>query len=274
MRRLTKPTGDDEKRREALAVKDALSKKDAHRWKAAYAEYSKYLGNPFKVMPYAKTKKLKDTLYGFYDMARETIAIRAVRRAKLSTCPMCGSGSVGTVDHFLPRETYPEFSILIANLVPTCGICNTKAKKGKFKGLLAGQRFLHPYFNKVLAREIWQVGFDFNAGVVTFRAMPAPDLWPSIRRRVQWHLDNVLEEQFHNVIGTKWPDHARGLNRELAALGGGPMTEAFVRSETARLLRYEIPGDKHNSWAAAFYRGLLDDPAAVAWMVAEGPSVI
>jgi hypothetical protein len=41
-------------------------------------------------------------------------------------CPYCGIGRHSTIDHYLPKKIFPEFSIYSRNLIPTCNICNQK----------------------------------------------------------------------------------------------------------------------------------------------------
>jgi 5-methylcytosine-specific restriction endonuclease McrA len=40
-------------------------------------------------------------------------------------CPFCGFGHTTTLDHYLPKAKYPQFSVLPFNLVPSCKDCNT-----------------------------------------------------------------------------------------------------------------------------------------------------
>ena len=60
-------------------------------------------------------------------------------------CPFCGFGHATTLDHYLPKAKYPQFSVLPFNLVPSCKDCNT----GKRTGIAttAEDQILHPYFD-------------------------------------------------------------------------------------------------------------------------------
>lgn len=42
------------------------------------------------------------------------------------TCQYCGIQKPNTIDHYLPKSDFPEFSILALNLLPCCGDCNSK----------------------------------------------------------------------------------------------------------------------------------------------------
>lgn len=63
-----------------------------------------------------------------------------------SECPLCGIGEPDTLDHYLPKDEFPEFSILSKNLIPVCGPCNSSYKG--LKWLDKGKRiFIHTYYD-------------------------------------------------------------------------------------------------------------------------------
>lgn len=39
-------------------------------------------------------------------------------------CPICGSEAVYELDHYVPREVMPEYSVHVRNLIPLCHRCN------------------------------------------------------------------------------------------------------------------------------------------------------
>lgn len=83
----------------------------------------------------------------------ETKSMRALRVDLLNPdlddfaqCPYCGINEPKTLDHYIPKESYPEFSILPLNLIPICNQCNSTYKGSKF--LNKGKRvFLHSYLD-------------------------------------------------------------------------------------------------------------------------------
>lgn len=42
----------------------------------------------------------------------------------ISTCPNCTISEINSFDHYLPKDTYPEFVVNPKNLFPSCTICN------------------------------------------------------------------------------------------------------------------------------------------------------
>ena len=43
-----------------------------------------------------------------------------LKRISVARCPFCGISESSTLDHYLPKEQYPEFSVFPKNLVPSC----------------------------------------------------------------------------------------------------------------------------------------------------------
>jgi len=61
-------------------------------------------------------------------------------------CPYCLIREPESWDHFLPKEQFPEYAVLLVNLIYVCGRCNRK--KGEY---LVGQprAVLNPYFDDI-----------------------------------------------------------------------------------------------------------------------------
>lgn len=98
-------------------------------------------------------KKRKANLIGLYkpkagsDLYKKLSEMR--RKHKLRACPSCGEdGSPGTLDHYLPKEVFPELSVCFQNLTPMCDQC--QGKKGtSYKNASGGKRFFHPYYDDI-----------------------------------------------------------------------------------------------------------------------------
>lgn len=72
------------------------------------------------------------------DIKRE---IKNIQREHLrQICPYCGILPALTVDHYVPKELYPDFSIYSINLIWTCGTCNGKKlqywKEATYRGII------------------------------------------------------------------------------------------------------------------------------------------
>lgn len=89
------------------------------------------------------------------DIKRHTINQAYVKKGLV--CPYCGIKRNYTrdLDHYIPRESYPEFSIMTNNLIFSCSTCNQHPNKGiKFLDSNGKRMILNPYFDECLKEEI------------------------------------------------------------------------------------------------------------------------
>lgn len=115
------------------------------------SQYELYMSEsavPSKIRSLEVSKDLGDLLVANYDQlsaGRSNSHLRSelLSNAAASRCPMCDQGQVATLDHYLPKAHYPEFSVMLHNLVPVCHRCNN-LKRDLVEE--AGGRFLHSYF--------------------------------------------------------------------------------------------------------------------------------
>lgn len=63
-------------------------------------------------------------------------------------CPYCFLSDCKSLDHYLPKEFYPNYSFYINNLIPTCLNCNTI--KGKDYPMFGFDRYINPYYDDLL----------------------------------------------------------------------------------------------------------------------------
>ena len=62
-------------------------------------------------------------------------------------CPYCLVGTANTVDHYLPKETYPMYSVHSYNLIPACRDCNTN--KGSKIPFNDNEFFVNPQYDSL-----------------------------------------------------------------------------------------------------------------------------
>jgi hypothetical protein len=65
--------------------------------------------------------------------------------APYGKCPFCGIGQVSTLDHYLPKSKFPQYSVLPVNLVPSCKDCNTGKSSSIYTN--AEDQTIHPYYD-------------------------------------------------------------------------------------------------------------------------------
>ncbi|VVS91052.1 HNH endonuclease [Desulfoluna spongiiphila] len=93
-------------------------------------------------------KKELMKLYSYYMLQKDSARdlYDRIMVAANDRCPFCGGiGRPSTLDHFLPKANFPQFSVLPTNLVPCCKDCNSGEKKTGF-ATTDEEQVLHPYF--------------------------------------------------------------------------------------------------------------------------------
>lgn len=125
--------------------------------KNAYASFLAMVPNLESAVPLKLGASAKTFLRSTYSSQKSNLRARIIANLPSKDqceCPYCRIGETDTLDHFLPKEDYAEFSIFSSNLIPVCGRCNTiKSKKLAEKG----QRlFYNSYFDsEIKGKLLW-----------------------------------------------------------------------------------------------------------------------
>lgn len=262
MQYLALPTTDSEDD----AVVQKLAKKPewsaaVNSWLAAYQQYRSHGGNPFQVKAEKFDPDVSAPQYALYDSRKSAGRISRLRKREgIRSCPMCGSPGTGTLDHYLPRDSYPEFSVMLANLVPTCSHCNTGGK-GKVVHGKSPERFIHPYYDTWAKTPIWMVRIEHPLAAATFTPVPMATLPPKKQKIVRFHLDKVLKDQFRLSMANRWS----GYPREIARRYPSRLLDDVV-ADIKLCLQIEYDANDFNSWTAGFFRGLLSNKKAIDYI--------
>jgi hypothetical protein len=229
-------------------------------WRRTYKEYYRLSGNPWMILPTTFSDGISKQQFDLYDNRKSGGPIKRIRDTKLLlSCPVCGSGTTGHVDHYLPRSVYPEFAIMRANLVPTCPHCNSCVKGDTVRGTNP-ERFIHPYFDTWADKPLWYVEFIPPLEAVHFSAKPSDKLSKVKREIAKFHLKNVLGDQFHRSMENKWATLPTLLNLNIKS---SKKELDHTRKALKRELKKAVASTGNNSWDSAFFRGLLNDTPAI-----------
>lgn len=88
-------------------------------------------------------------------------ALKQVYEECRGVCPFCGTGKLEEVDHYIPKEHYPEFTLFPLNLIPICNKCNKK-KSDKFIDGSNGRMFINFYTDDMDSVDFLSVTITFN----------------------------------------------------------------------------------------------------------------
>lgn len=237
--------------------------------KSAYKEYVLKSGVPDKGMYRELPQEAKVALRYYYSNTpvshRDINNIR--RNDSNSLCPMCGSMHRGTLDHVLPKDNFPEFSVFTRNLVPACK-CNNK--KGNAVAINVNERILHPYYDNILSQRL------ISAKISSLSAIPKIDikiLLPDsheLYSSVNYHINTVVKA--NDIVGylqNQWEQfylHPKSVIRGLTQQIDSVKKYFSLLNEEIKLLD-EKHGGKNN-WNSVFVSGLYSKEVA-RWILAE-----
>ncbi len=236
-------------------------------WLWCYHAYRHYGGNPWAIAKSQFSTTIGDEQRKLYENRKSGKRLNDLRKTQLASCPMCGSPGTGTLDHFLPKETFPEFAVMAANLVPACTHCNSSAKGRKYQGANTEEWPLHPYFDTLAQSAIWQVRIIPPYQAATFEATPYSSHPPNILRRLVFHLSFVLGPQFNRACTNLWATLPQVI-RDLTVMDG-PVSLGDVYLNLTTLLKIDQASMGTNAWQTAFHRGVLGDAAAQAFIASQ-----
>ena len=167
-------------------------------------------------------------------------------------CPLCGAGTVATLDHHLPKSKYPDLAILPINLVPACHHCND-SKKARYPKS-AGEQTLHPYFDGHLQGQWLTASVDQGPPVTVIYDVVTPPGWTSIDgQRAKRHFTICkLDINYASNAG----DELGPIREQLLPLwtiGGPGAVQAHLAGQA------QGHGLRPNSWQHALYQALSND---------------
>ena len=166
-------------------------------------------------------------------------------------CPFCSQGVAYTLDHFLPKGRFPEFSIYPNNLVPCCRDCNSA--KGEYYSNLKQEQLIHPYYDDV-GCDVW-----LKAEVKPRDGAISIDF--SIARIPQSEIHSRIEKQF-NMLRLAFLYSARAAEELSDQKYRFDQLYEVSPDELKQYLEDQFKSceqsDK-NSWKTAMYRALKGD---------------
>lgn len=181
-------------------------------------------------------------------------------RSTSKKCAFCGHQNASTLDHYLPKSSYPAYSVNPANLVPCCRDCNTH--KGRKVITTAGGQLFHPYFDDFSSATWLQAKVNEEAPPsISFYVDPPAQLGHIFKLRAEKHLCKLeLKDLYSANAAEELVNIAHRLGK-LADSGGTPAVRAHLKEEV------ETYGNARlNSWQSAMYRALV----ASDWFCEEG----
>lgn len=175
-------------------------------------------------------------------------------------CPFCRYGTIETLDHVLPKESYPGLSVAPKNLVGSCNRCN----KGKHAAVPTGAKdcAVHPYFDEIDGQR-WLIAeiVETKPAAALFSVGITPGFHANLRARVLHQFDALDLAHLYSNVAT---EEIAGIAEELEEVfQAGGFTDVAAHLERKCRSRHKSDG---NSWQAALYEAM----ASSSWYCKGG----
>jgi hypothetical protein len=166
-------------------------------------------------------------------------------------CPCCGAHSVpGTLDHYLPKTSFPEFAVLLANLTPMCNACQ-EDKGANYLTEEGNRKFIHSYFDDI-DFNLYKIRFQGNLCKPKFIFEFEEGIPAHLETLVKDHIGGVnIKKRFISYCGTKYAHLLKTANK---LRRGGQESQLVLVLESFLALAEE---NSVNCWEAVFYRSVL-----------------
>lgn len=146
-------------------------------------------------------------------------------------CSLCGSPAAGTLDHFLPKDIYPEFSIFSKNLIPACK-CNFSKNKNI-------SMIYHPQFFNFLDNRLYGVDFSIVNGSVNYKSI-------KINLKPTHAYYNLIESHLINHILQCVNGFEDQMRIRLQSLYDTPKTYIFALDSVTKVSKQQLKKIIHN----------------------------
>jgi 5-methylcytosine-specific restriction endonuclease McrA len=269
MRKLAIPTIDEPKSHKEILKKRHASKdvteavlKRLEDYDAACPDLRKLPDAP------AILAGVKDNMKGMYrSTTEEAVAIRrAIRKSAPERCPYCGRPTKpNTIDHFLPQDSHPEYSIYFKNLIPCCRDCNylKLAKTWNDNGI---RYFLNPYYDPfILDKEIVTVDIypDFNTPLFAFTHD-----WSGANSDSRTICESHFKElDVTGLLKQFCAQRLRTIRRKYVSdIRAGTMSVDYITRDLTNEAEAYIIDFGLNCWEAVLYRAILKNDALMQFI--------
>ncbi|MEN3978346.1 hypothetical protein [Acinetobacter sp. CWB-B33] len=231
----------------------------------AYEKYHVVQGNPEKItnlnfrnyVDHDDEVKLRhDTLINLYSTKSDkfiTSILNGLRHDhQLIFCPYCGEEVIpSTLDHYLPKEKYPEYSICLDNLVPACTKCQGKDAKGeKVLNLNNSRIFFHPYYENIEEFLILKIlpPYDSPSFTLDLKYIKDKDLYEILA-------SHVVELNIYD----RFLRFAKSQHINLLKLSKKNRESGSVMNDKIQIYLEEKEIKSKNVWSAIYYRSVLSN---------------
>jgi hypothetical protein len=239
----------------------------------AYGAYDANNGNAYLIRPLPNlTKTEKHALKLLYSTGVNEYEFLMLLResGKKISCPVCGSLAGATLDHYLPKAAYPEYSVYTWNLIPACFDCNTH-HNDTYAGAGISERMIHPYYDEFVARRLLSVEIIAPFWGAKLRLVPI-NVDGASRDVCEWHIENVINKTSAlDRIISMWGNITRDKSSARAFFGRHEKIRNLKKAVKKKLREQDLLLGAENNWESALFHGISTDDKVLEWILIGCP---
>lgn len=265
MRRLEEPDFDDSKIFDDIAAaKHSPTGAQLESCRAqvmqAYADYQALAPDVGALVAPAMSDAAKAALHHCFDSpTRPMNDLRDWLSAPVAAvrCPFCGISEATTLDHYLPKELHPLYTIYSKNLVPCCPKCNSHKSTKIMIENVEIRRFLHPYFDPIPVESFLQVSVELSPRffVVDYGLVQPAGMGHATFAQLESHFRELnLRSRYRSNALHRLTESRHAFRRHFAKDHSGAVLAAELQGESQDLEIEHGPND----WLSLLYRELAE----------------
>lgn len=177
------------------------------------------------------------------------------------TCSYCGIGAPSTVDHYLPKDTFPEYAVMALNLLPCCFECNSK--KGNVFVEDGRRTIFYLYADRIPVQPylLADIRYYGTTPVATFRLNRHQEIDPPDFARIEAHYARLNLLQRFDELANDYMSEAMSSARTHC---GDPRSSIEVAKYLAREHQRLAARMGINYWKAVLFEALTSSNAFVS----------
>jgi hypothetical protein len=186
------------RRQHMMAVRDSVL--------SAYQDYEGAVPEVGGLVKVPMTNLQKDAMRHAYGVETQPMAqLRGdlLKRVGVARCPFCGISESSTLDHYLPKEQYPEFSVFPKNLCPSCAVCNTRKRDRILDAGTDVRVFLHPCYDQLPDTDflVVRVRIEADALVLSYRLVRPAGMTHRVFQHLRSHFNELNLADRYRLMG-------------------------------------------------------------------------
>lgn len=236
-----------------------------------YSSYDNLIDSSNDALPDSAFLQYSDLLIEYYEKAPKELNKLLLERRnehELTFCPYCGNPMIpDTLDHFIPKGKWPEFSFFPNNLVPQCRGCAPVKGEHYYCNENNLAMFVHPIYFNFLENFRFSMNVSLNTEnndiSVVVKLKRIIETQADDQRRVIIHAEKL---KIKSRIIHYCKKEFRQWKRRLA-------NAKFDVSIALKQRLSEIPQtDIGKDWQSAFYSALLQNQEIIDYMNSLHPA--